>query len=172
MFFVPVHQNKGVNDLKNHITQIPIGTSTSNMIHDTPLITKNHGNLKAVLLVTHVTLKKERGLIMLDVPMCPNSGSIWPNYAKLFRVVAIVAVPIRFSMFFKAFFSSRVERSNPCISMCFRWVLGFIWCGCSQHIWKRPCGHTSYIPLWILGGRKVHLTLLMVWDQEEMRCRG
>jgi len=32
---------KGVNGLKNHIKQIPIGTSTSNMIHDTPLITKN-----------------------------------------------------------------------------------------------------------------------------------
>ena len=98
MFFVPLHQNKGVNDLKNHNTQIPIGTSTSNMIHDTPLITKKHGHLKAVLLVTHVTLKKERGLIMLDVPMYPNSGSIWPNYAKLLRVVAIVAVPMRFAV--------------------------------------------------------------------------
>ena len=37
--FEKLHQ-KGVNGLKNHITQIPIGTSTSNMIHDTPLITK------------------------------------------------------------------------------------------------------------------------------------
>ena len=30
-----------VNGLKNHIKQNPVGTSTSRIIHDTPLITKN-----------------------------------------------------------------------------------------------------------------------------------
>ena len=32
---------KGVHDLKDRITQIPIGTSTSNMINHIPLIKKN-----------------------------------------------------------------------------------------------------------------------------------
>ena len=43
---------KGVHDLKDRITQIPIGTSTSNMINHIPLIKKKHGHLKAVLLVS------------------------------------------------------------------------------------------------------------------------
>jgi hypothetical protein len=39
--FENMHQNNEVNGLKNQIKQNPIGTSTSKITHDTPLITKN-----------------------------------------------------------------------------------------------------------------------------------
>ena len=39
--FVLLFVNKVVNDLKNKISQIPIGTNTSNMINNIPLIKKN-----------------------------------------------------------------------------------------------------------------------------------
>ena len=38
--FENMHQNNEVNGLKNQIKQNPIGTSTSKITHDTPLIAK------------------------------------------------------------------------------------------------------------------------------------
>ena len=79
MFFVKLHQNKGVNDLRNHITQILIGTSTSNMIHDT-LLTKNPRPSKG-RAPSYTCYAQER--TRAHHVRRPNVSQLGPHMAKL-----------------------------------------------------------------------------------------